>query len=319
MKRSTVITALATLTVAGLALAGCAPAATDETPAEKPVVSIITIAYAIPTAKVVLDEVVAQGEAEGWDVQISDSAGDFNKAIGFYQDAAVSDVDAIVNGFVSSSLIGPGLQAAKDAGIPVYGFDASSEADPLHDLVVTSDNTAIGVVAAEAIIDAVGEPGTVLIVTYSPLPSIAERTQGAIDTFEAAGWEVKQTLDLTGPVTAAEETTNFVTDVLTANPAPGAIDAIWTPGAEFAGIPAAETLTRLGREDVIVSGVDTSDAVTAAIKSGGPLKFTVEQDFAGQITAIIDAIKAQLKDGTKPAKPFIKFAPKLLSIDNIDD
>lgn len=317
IRRSRIASALA---VAGLvaSLAACSSGAASSgagTDDGTTTVAVLTSGYSIPVTKAAMDKVVAEGQAKGWTMKLSDASGDLNKLNSLYQDAVTQNVDAIVDGFNGPADISVGLAAAKTAGIPVFGVVAGDKPDPDMALNVTSDATDMGAQTAQALVDIAGKGTTALVVTYSPLPIIKTSTDAALKVFEDNDVTVLKTLEVSGPVNAAEEVSNFMTDALTAYPDPNSIDMVWTPGDTWAALPASLVISKAGR-NIEVSAFDASDASKAAIKSGGPFKVSILQDFDRMVSTTIDAIEGTL-NGTMPAEPFIALPGTLVTADTL--
>lgn len=283
--------------------------------ADAPKIQILTTGYTQPVVKAVLDNLVVQGKKKGWDMRLADAPGDTNKVNSFYQDAVARKVDVIIDAFNNTKEVGLGLTAAKKAGIPVFGFDAGTEASPLLTQIITSDNGKFGATTARAMIDLMGGKGTVMMVTYTPLPSINLRAVEARKVFDAAGIKVLKTIEVQNPVTAAAEVANGVTDTLTANPGAGALQGVWG-GWDQAAVAASQAVSRSGRPGIVVTGTDGSDQGIAEIKTGGPMKMTVKLRWDDITEQLLTSIDGQLS-GTAPAEAFVAVDGDILTAESL--
>lgn len=309
--------AAATLTL-GLSLTGCGGDATaPSTPAparsgsseaaEELNITVVTPYLASATTKEVIDEFQAVAEERGWSVNVVDTAGDFNKLNSAFQDAAAQSPDAIVLGMGDPTQVSLGLKAASDAEIPVFAIDAAPAEGILAN--VTSDNVDLGTQSANALIEAIGGEGSVVMLTHDPHPGVRARAEGAKQVFEDAGIEVLEAkhIDVPGPVDNARAA---VQDMLTARSAD--IDGIWA-GWDEPALGATQALDAAGHTDIPVVGVDGQDFAIAEIEKGGPFKATVKQDWPNIAAEIADLIQAKVVDGQDPAESQIELPGTLVT------
>src|SRR5262249_1477103 len=115
MSERTVFRALAVV-VAAVALLAIARSA------EAAKVAVITPYLAQPGTQFYVEGFQAAAKAKGWDVNVIDTKGDVAAVISRIEDVVTQKVDAIIIN-VDPSQVKAGLQAAKDAKIPVFGMD----------------------------------------------------------------------------------------------------------------------------------------------------------------------------------------------------
>ncbi|MEX0627290.1 MAG: substrate-binding domain-containing protein, partial [Cucumibacter sp.] len=120
-------TALAVASLAGTALAQSR-------------IAVITPYLAQPGTQFYVEAFQEVANEKGWEVNVIDTAGDVAAVISRIEDMVTQKVDAIVIN-VDPAQVTAGLQAAKDAGIPVFGMDAGS--NPLLATNVTSNGYAM--------------------------------------------------------------------------------------------------------------------------------------------------------------------------------
>lgn len=318
MKRLFVLIGL----VAALFLTGCgngsaaAGSSASGGSSGQPEVAVITGSYGTPAAKYAIDAFQDLGTEKGWNVTIADTDFDFNQVNSLMQDAALRQVDAIVLGFPTPEQITVGLQAANDAGVPVYVIDGGTESMEGVALNVTSDSEQLAEISAQALLDAMGGPGKVLVIGHDPHPGIRLRTAEAIKYLEEAGAEIVDVKQVQEPASSQGEALNFTNDFLQANPGQDDLDGVWA-GWDAAAMGVVQALGSAGRTDVPVVGIDATDQAVAEIKKDGPFVATVYQDWDAIVARIVDAIEADLA-GTDPETNFEELPGVLVDEDNVD-
>lgn len=281
---------------AAVALSGCSDAGASgggET-GDALNVTVVTPYLANAATKEVIELFTADGEERGWKVSVVDTAGDMNKLNSAFQDAAAQQPDAIVLGTGDPTQISLGLKSAADAGVPVFAIDAG-EADGIS-ANVTSDNTDLGEQSANALIEAMGGSGKVVMLTHDPHPGVKARAAGARAVFEKAGIEIieEKHVNVPGPV---DDARTSVQDIMSSRG--DDVTGIWG-GWDEPALGATQALDAAGIDDVPVVGVDGQDFAVAEIEKGGPFVATVKQDWPAIATKVADLIEASVVDGEKP-------------------
>ncbi|MCK4514814.1 MAG: substrate-binding domain-containing protein [Spirochaetaceae bacterium] len=282
---------LVVLVFAMALIAGGLWAAGSEEPAGGEKIAVVTPYMANATTAAVIKDFEAEAEARGWTVTVSDTAGDFGMLVSRIQDAVAQQVDAIVLGMGDPAQMTAGLNAAADADIPVFGLDAGLS-DGVY-LNVTSDNGDLGRRAAQALLDAIGNSGKVVLFTHDPHPGVRARADGARELFaEHAGIEIVRQIhiEVPGPVEFARGVT---ADLLTAY-AKGEIDGIWA-GWDEPAYGATQAINQAERDEIRVVGVDGTDFARQEIDSGDIFVATVVQDFSGMASELAELIAAYLE------------------------
>lgn len=304
-KRSFLFTVLLALSL--LSLSACAGGA-----AAKKKIAVVTPYMANETTKYVIDRFKEGAEAKGWEVTVTDTAGDFNLLVSRIEDAVTQKVDAIVLGMGDPAQMTKGLEAAQKAGIPVFGLDAGIAPGVL--LNVTSDNTDLGKVSAEALMEAIGGKGDVIMFTHDPHPGVRERAASAEATF-LANPEIKivekKHIEVPGPVDNARKITE---DLLNRYEA-GSIAGIWA-GWDEPALGAVQAIEAAGRTEIKVVGIDGTDFAKAEIAKDGPFFASVAQDFDGMAAKLIELMEAYF-NGQKPTEQWYKIPGKLLTKENL--
>lgn len=308
--------------IATLFLTGCgdgSAVAGDSTSgggSEHPEVAVITGSYGTPAAKYAIDAFEELGTEKGWKVTVADTDFDFNQVNSLMQDAALRKVDAIVLGFPTPEQITVGLQAANDADVPVYVIDGGTEPMEGVALNVTSDSEQLGEISAQALLDAMGGPGKVLVIGHDPHPGIRLRTAEAIEHLEAAGAEIVDVKQVQEPASSQGEALNFTNDFLQANPGTDDLDGVWA-GWDAAAMGVVQSLNQAGRTEVPVTGIDATDQAVAEIEKDGPFAATVFQDWDAIVGRLAEVMEADFA-GTDPETNFEEMPGVLVTEENAD-
>ena len=302
MKRSVLARIGAVLLLGALGAAAPSVAAADakRIALVTPYMANATTAYAIKQFQ------LYAGQA-GWQVTVSDTAGDFGLLVSRIEDAVTQKYDAIVLGMGDPAQMTQGLKSAQAAGIPVFGLDAGLGDGVL--LNVTSDNTALGMRSAEILAKAIGGKGKVVMFTHDPHPGVRARAAGAAAEFaKYPGITVVQKIHIgvPGPVDNARK---IAEDLLTANPAKGSINGIWA-GWDEPAYGAVQAINRAGRGEIKVVGIDGTDFAKAEIAKKGPFISTIQQDFDGMAKLLAGLVEDTF-NGKKPQQDLYKIPGKV--------
>ncbi len=263
-----------------------------------------------PATKEVVDDFTALAREKGWEVTTVDTNNDFARMNTEITQAAGRKVSAIVLGMGDPKQLGPGLKAAKAANVPVIGLDAGV-ADGVT-ANVTSDNTFLGETSAQAMLDAIGGKGSVLMFTYDDFEPVRVRGQAAKKFFESKGVTVLDYVRIDAPNGLADAKTK-ANDALAKYPA-GQIDGIWNAWDQAAN-GAYQAVEAAKRTDVKVTGVDGQDFAIAAIEKKGPWVATVRQDWDGIAAKAVETLDGVLA-GTKPSDPQVLVPGQLVTADS---
>jgi ribose transport system substrate-binding protein len=135
-------------------------------------VTVVTPYLAQPGTQFYLDGFEAEAEAQGWEVNVVDTAGDVAAAVGRIEDAVTQGVDAIVIN-VDPAQVEAGLAQAEAAGIPVVGMDAG--AHPLLATNVTSNGYAMAAETAAYVANRLNGEGRIVLFVFDPFPPVQAR------------------------------------------------------------------------------------------------------------------------------------------------
>lgn len=280
---------------------------TEEVTAESLTIAVLSPDYsAQPAAKEAIDLFVAEAEGRGHTVTVVDTNSD-NAAMNAEITTAVSQgVDAIVVAFGTPQEFGEGLADAQDAEVPVFGLDTGGVVDGIL-VNVTTDNEFLGEQSAQAMIDAVGAGGRVIMIHFDPFEPVRLRAVAARALFDANEIEVIEYVqgdpaDSTGFAKAT------VGDLLVKYPT-GELDGIWA-GWDASALGAYQATQEADRTEVVITGVDGQDFARAEVAKDGNWIATVRQDWPTIATTVLDIIEQHFA-GTEPSDSVV-FVPAIL-------
>ncbi|WP_449395939.1 substrate-binding domain-containing protein [Devosia riboflavina] len=252
-------------------------------------VAIVTPYMAQPGTQFYVEAFEAVAAENDWDVNVIDTAGDVAAVISRIEDLVVQNVDAIVIN-VDPTQVTAGLQAAKDAGIPVFGMDAG--ADPLLVTNVTSNGYAMAAETSTYVADRIKGEGNVVMFVFEAFPPVQVR--GVIADAVFGNYPDIKVLDRVTPDVSdggIADSRAKMEAILAANPEPGSIKAVWAAWDQPAlgALQAIEDAGRSG-EGIVITGIDANPQAREAIAAGGNFEASVAQDFAGIGAATAEAV-----------------------------
>ena len=257
-------------------------------------VAVITPYLAQPGTQFYVDAFKAKALADGLDVNVIDTAGDVAAVVSRIEDAVTQGVDAIVIN-VDPAQVGAGLEAAKAAGIPVFGMDAG--ADPLLVTNVTSNGYAMAAETATYVANRLGGKGRIVMFVFDAFPPVQARAVVADAIFKNFP-DIEVVDRVTPDVTdgGIADSRARMEAILAANPDPGSINAVWAAWDQPA-LGALQAIEAAGREGegIVITGIDANPQARDAIASGGNFEASIAQDFAGIGNATADAVAKKLK------------------------
>ncbi|HRY68236.1 MAG TPA: substrate-binding domain-containing protein [Phycisphaerae bacterium] len=246
-----------------------------ETAASKPVtasrgtigLSVLTLTN--PFFKELADSFSGEVAGHGYEAIVVSGELDAARQGNQVKDFIVRKVAAIVLTPCDSKSIGPVIQEANQAGIPVFTADIAC-LDPAAKVVthVATDNHGGGIEAAVAMIEAIGGKGKVAIVHHPEVESAMMRVRGFEERIaqenEKAGGGIQIVARLPG-YGARERSFRVAQDLVQAHPDLGGIFAVNDPSA--LGVRAA--LENAGKADQIkIIGFDGQPEGKKAIREG---------------------------------------------------
>ena len=221
-------------------LAGCGKS-------EKKVIGVSVLTLSNPFFKVIADNMAVEAAKHDYQVVVVSGDRDVKKQSDQIDDFIVKGVSAIVLNPCDSMSIGPAIQRANEAGIPVFTNDIKCQAADAEVVChVATDNEQGGRLAGQAMVELLGEAGgKVAILHFPQAESCQLRVKGFTEVVDkhnsetnSGKIEVVATLDGGG---ARDEGFTAAKDALEANPDLAAIFAINDPSGlgAYAALEAA--------------------------------------------------------------------------------
>ena len=297
--------------VSALALmSGFAAAAGDK-------IIVITPYLAQPGTQFYVAAFQERAKTNGWDVNVVDTKGDVAAVISRLEDAANQKPAAIVIN-VDPSQVNSGLEAAKAAGVPVFGMDAG--ASPLLITNVTSNGYSMAADTAAYVTNRINGKGKVVMFVFDAFPPVQQRGIIADAIFKNYA-DIKVLGRVTPDVKdgGIADSRAKMEAILAANPDKGSISAVWAAWDQPAlgALQAIEAAGR-GNEGIVITGIDANPEARVAIGKGSNFEASMAQDFKGIGGAVADAVKRQLS-GDKIKQSVIYVPTKLVTSANAKD
>jgi len=279
--------------VLAVALAGCG--GTDSTASatgdnHKPTIGVVALVATDALNAAVIKGVKDVASKNGWNVIVTDTNGDVNKAnAAMVTFSTTQKTDAIAVMAFQSSALQQGLQAARSANIPVVSW--GGELAP--GIVATTSARKVGEDSVNALLEDFRNTGAVLGLTYHTGVLCLYRGYAFEDAMkEEPGIQLTESeVKIPGQV---EDGTKFTAAWLAKHPKGSEPLAIWGSWDEPA-IGAIAALRQSGRDDVKVYAINGGPQALQAVKDG-TMTQVVWQDgeTEGQdmMQGAIDSIKA---------------------------
>jgi ribose transport system substrate-binding protein len=260
--------------VLGLALAaGACGGAKSEAPAatKRPVVGVTLLTQTHSFFKDLEAGLREEAAKQNMDLVVVACEMDPAKQAAQIEDFVAQRVSAILAAPCDSNAIVPQLAGPEAAGIPVFTADIAAHGGKIVSHVA-SDNVQGGRLAAQALAEAMGDQGKVLIIDHPTVASVQDRVKG----FEEEMKNHPRIIVVARPSADGQRARAMAVmeDALQANRDLKGVFGINDDSA----LGATAVLDSAGRKDVVVVGYDASPEAQAAIRSGGPLKAEVVQD-----------------------------------------
>jgi len=261
----------------------------------------------------VIGGATAAAEKAGWDVKVIDTQASADQANAAMKSFATQGVDAIFVLAFASSAISSGLEAAKEAKIPV----ATWGGEIVDGIVVTTSGLTVGEDSVKFLLDKVGENANVLAITFHPGKLCLDRGIAFDD-----GVKGKSGLAVTyNEVTVPGQVQNgnaIASAWLTGNPEGGDKPlAIWSCWDEpMQGAVAA--LRQAGRSDVVTVSINGSPQGVQLVKDGD-MTATVWQPAYAEGEAVFQAILDAIAAGDKWQPKVIEIPGVVVHAGNVDE
>jgi ribose transport system substrate-binding protein len=297
-------TVLALASVSALALMSGIAAAAEK-------ITVITPYLAQPGTQFYVEAFQEKAKANGWEVNVVDTKGDVAAVIAQLENAANQKPAAIVIN-VDPSQVGAGLEAAKAAGVPVFGMDAG--ASPLLVTNVTSNGYSMAADMASYVVNRINGKGSVVMFVFDAFPPVQQR--GVIaDAIFKNNPDIKVLDRVTPDVKdgGIADSRAKMEAILAAHPEKGSISAVWAAWDQPA-LGALQAIEAAGRdkEGIVITGIDANPEARAAIANGSNFEASMAQDFRGIGAAVALAVKRHI-GGEKIVQGVIYVPTKLVT------
>jgi ribose transport system substrate-binding protein len=235
------------------------------------VIGLSVLTLTNPFFKEIADSLTAEAGKHGYEVAVVSGEFDPARQQNQVKDFIVRKVAAIVLCPCDSKAIGPAIQEANAAGIPVFTADIACLAPGARVVThVATDNYSGGRQAAEALIEAVGDAGgKVAILDHKPVESCQLRVKGFKEVIaehnkKGKGGKITIVAELPGGG-VKDQGYRAAEDLLQAHPDLGGIFAINDPSA----LGARAALEKAGKADQVkLVAFDGQPEGKQAIKEG---------------------------------------------------
>ena len=237
----------------------------------KGIIALSVLTLTNPFFKVIADSMTQEAAKYGYEVLVTSGEFDVARQQNQVKDFIVKQVSAIVLCPCDSKAIGPAIQEATDAGIPVFTADIACLA-PNNSVVshIATDNYGGGKLAGEAMVEALGEQGgEIAILDYNKVESCILRVKGFQEVIES--YNQSYSKDKIRVVTkisgggAKDQGYKAAEDALQAHPDLAGIFAINDPSA----LGARAALEKAGKADQVkIIGFDGQPEGKQAIDDG---------------------------------------------------
>jgi ribose transport system substrate-binding protein len=280
-------------------------------------IAVVTPYLAQPGTQFYVEAFQARAKEFGWEVNVVDTKGDVAAAIGRIEDAANQKVAAIVIN-VDPSQVAAGLEAAKTAGVPVFGMDAG--ASPLLVTNVTSNGYSMAADTAAYLANRLNGKGNIVMFVFDAFPPVQQRGIIADAIFKNnPGIKVLDRVTPDVQDGGIADSRAKMEAILAAHPEKGAIAGVWAAWDQPA-LGALQAIEAAGRasEGIVITGIDANPQAREAIAKGGNFEASMAQDFKGIGAAVADAVKRHLA-GETIRQSVIYVPTRLITAANVND
>jgi ribose transport system substrate-binding protein len=272
----------------GAATQPAPPDAGDKPVKARGAIGLSVLTLTNPFFKVIADNMAAEARKHGYEVIVTSGEFDVAKQQDQIKDFLVRKVAAIVLTPCDSKSIGPAIQEANAAGIPVFTADIACLTKGAKVVShIATDNYGGGKLAAVAMIEALGGKGShkVAIIDHPEVESVILRTKGFEEEIARANKRADLDIQIVKKLPgggARDRSFRTAQDILQTHPDLKGIFAINDPSA----LGACAALEKAGKGDqVVLIGFDGQPEGKQAIKKGqiyaDPIQFP---DRIGRVT-----------------------------------
>lgn len=239
------------------------------------------------------DGLKSESAKDNYQLIITSADFDLNKQISQVEDFISRKVDAIIVCPVDSKGVGPAIEEANKAGIPVFTADIAAEKG---DVVshIASDNVAGGRLAGEYLAKALNGKGNVAVINQPAITSVLDRVKGFMEAISKYPG-IKIVADVNGQG-VRDRSLQAAADVLQSHPDLNGIFGINDDSA----LGALDAVKQFNRKGISIVGYDATPPARKEILEGSSLKADVIQNPNLIGTTTIEKIKEYLEGKTVP-------------------
>jgi ribose transport system substrate-binding protein len=237
----------------------------------------------------------AAADRQGYQLTVTSGDFDLAKQQSQIENFVVQKMDAIIVCPADSKGIGPAIEQATNAGIPVFTADIAAQGVRVVSHVA-SDNLAGGRLAADFVARAIGGEGSVGIIGQQEVQTGLDRENGFKEELAAKHPNIKVVAVLNGGG-VRDRSLKAAEDMLQGNSGIKAIFGINDDSA-LGALSAAEAR---GRGDLVIVGYDATPEAVRAIRRGSQLKADVAQQPRDLGAKTIEVIRTHFSGGQVPA------------------
>jgi ribose transport system substrate-binding protein len=251
-------------------------------------------------------------KAAGWNVKVIDTQASADKANAAMNTFVVEHVDAIFVLAFASSSIGSGLEAARQAHIPVAMWGG----EIVSGVVVATSGRQVGDDSAKFLLSKVGDTADILALTFHPGKLCIDRGIAFDDAMKGKSNIHVTYSEITVP--GQVQNGNALTQAwLTSHPGGGARKlGIWSCWDEpTTGAVAA--LRQAGRTDVVISSINGSPQAMQMVKDGD-MTATTWQPAYEEGKQVFKAVLEATAAGASWTPKIISIPGVVVSADNVD-
>jgi ribose transport system substrate-binding protein len=260
----------------------------------RPVIGVTLLTQTHDFYKELEDAMRKEAAARGLDLIVTSCEMDPAKQASQIEDFVAQRVSAIIAAPCDSDAIGPNLQGAERAGIPVFTVDIAARSAKIVSHVA-SDNIQGGRLAAQALARYLKGQGKVLVIDHPTVASVQDRIKGFDE-------ELKKTpgINVVGRPSADGQRAKAMAvmeDMLQAHRDLKGVFGINDDSA----LGALSVLEAAGRNDIVIVGFDATPEALKAIGRGSALKADVAQHPRAIGQKVIEMVARSLAGETVPA------------------
>jgi ribose transport system substrate-binding protein len=233
---------------------------------------------------VILEACKKEVDRRGWELHVSDVAGDYSKAPGLFETFMQAGVDMMVDSAIDPKMLGDIVAKANAKKIPM--FVESDPWAPGFECSVNQNTFEMAQKQALWIATRLGGKGNVGIISFPAIQVVARR-EAVLRTIlgQFPGIKVVETHTV-NPAKAIDDARKAAEVWLLKHPKPGEIGAVWG-GWDDPAVGAATAIDAAGRKDIFVIGNDAGVDVRELMRSGSSFDGDIWVDGASMAAELL--------------------------------